>query len=162
MPVIDRQLAGHDRRAAIVPIVDDLQQIATLLLRQRGEPPVVEDQQLDACQGFEHPATTAVTACERQGIEQPRHSLIEDGAIVSAGLVTERTRKPTLADAGRADDDQVLMSIDPVAGSKLLEQRLVEPAWRLHVDVLDDRRLAQAGELEPGGEPLVLAVDGLA
>jgi len=53
VPVIDRQLAGHDGRAAIVPIVDDLQQIATLLLRQRGEPPVVEDQKLDACQGLE-------------------------------------------------------------------------------------------------------------
>ena len=54
------------------------------------------------------------------------------------------------------------MPVDPVAGGELLEQRLVEPAWRLHVDVLDDRRLAQAGELEPGGEPLVLALDGLA
>ena len=38
VPVIDWQLAGHDGRAAIVPIVDDLQEIATLLLRQRGEP----------------------------------------------------------------------------------------------------------------------------
>jgi len=71
-----------------VPIVDDLQQIATLLLRQRGEPPVVEDQKLDACEGLEHPGMTSIAACERQGIEQPRHSLIEDGAIVSAGLVT--------------------------------------------------------------------------
>src|SRR3989442_2187836 len=105
---------------------------------------------------------TSIAACERQGIEQPRHSLIEDGAIVSAGLVTERTGKPTLADAGRADDDQILMSADPVAGSELLEQCLVEPAWRLHVDVLDDRRLAQAGELEPGGGPLVPALHGLA
>ena len=33
VPVIDRQLAGHDGRAAVVPIVDDLQQIATLLVR---------------------------------------------------------------------------------------------------------------------------------
>src|SRR5712691_13088175 len=104
---------------------------------------------------------TAVAACQRQGIKQPWHALIGHGAIVAAGLVAKRTSKPTLANAGRADDDQVLMPIDPVAGSELLEQRLVEPAWRLHVDVLDDRRLAQAGELEPGGEPLVLTFDGL-
>ena len=51
VPVIDRELAGHDGRAAIVPIVDDLQQIATLIMRQRGEPPVVEDQQLNARTG---------------------------------------------------------------------------------------------------------------
>src|SRR5256885_5882382 len=103
VPVIDRELAGHDGRAAIVPIVDDLQQIATLIMRQRGEPPVVEDQEFDACKRFEQPPMTAITACYRQGIEQPWHTLIEDGAIVSAGLVTERTRKPTLADTGRAD-----------------------------------------------------------
>ena len=50
---IDRQLAGHDGRAAIVPVVDDLQQIAPLLVRRRDEPPVVVDQKLDACQGLE-------------------------------------------------------------------------------------------------------------
>ncbi len=31
VPVIDRQLAGHDRRAAIVPILDNLKDVATLL-----------------------------------------------------------------------------------------------------------------------------------
>jgi len=33
--VIDRQLAGHNRRAAIVPILDNLKDVATLLGRQR-------------------------------------------------------------------------------------------------------------------------------
>ena len=36
VPVIDRQLAGHDGRAAIVPVVDNLQQVATLIVRQGG------------------------------------------------------------------------------------------------------------------------------
>ena len=101
VPVNDRQLAGHDGGAAIVPIVDDLQQIATLILRQRSEPPDVEDQKFDACQGFEQSAMAPVAACQRQGIEQPGHALIEDGAIVAACLVTERTGKPALADTGR-------------------------------------------------------------
>jgi hypothetical protein len=35
------------------------------------------------------------------------------------------------------DDDQILMSIDPVTGDEFLEQRFVEPAWRLHVNILD-------------------------
>ena len=45
---------------------------------------------------------TPVAACERQGIEQPRHAMVEDGAVVAAGLVAERTGNPTFADAGRA------------------------------------------------------------
>ena len=58
--------------------------------------------------------------------------------------------------------EQVLVPFDPVAGDELVEQRLVETARRLHVDILDDGRLAQAGELQSGDEPLVLALDGLA
>ena len=41
MPVIDRQLAGHNRRAAIVPILDNLKDVATLRSGERGEAPVV-------------------------------------------------------------------------------------------------------------------------
>ena len=126
VPVIDRQLAGHDGRAAIVPIIDDLQQIATLILGQGRERPVVEDQELDAGQRFEQTPITTIAAGQRQSLEQPRHALIEHGAIVAAGLVAERTRKPALADTGRADDDQVLVPVDPVAGGEFLEQRLVE------------------------------------
>jgi len=48
MPLLDRELAGHDRRAAPVPIVNDLQEVAPLIRRQVGETPVVEDQQFDA------------------------------------------------------------------------------------------------------------------
>ena len=102
VPVIDRQLAGHDRRAAIVPIVDDLEEVAALLGGERGEAPIVEDQQLDARQALEEPRMTPVAACECQGIEQPWHAMIEDGAIVAACLVAERTGKPTFAGAGRA------------------------------------------------------------
>ena len=47
---------------------------------------------------------TPVAACKRQGIEQPWHAMIEDGAVVAAGLVAERTGKPTFADSGRARD----------------------------------------------------------
>ena len=52
MPVIDRQLAGHDRRAAVVPILDDLEYVATLLLGERGEAPIIQDQQIDTRQAL--------------------------------------------------------------------------------------------------------------
>ena len=41
MPLLDRELAGHDRRAAPVPIVNDFQKVAPLIRRQIGETPVV-------------------------------------------------------------------------------------------------------------------------
>ena len=39
VPVIDRQLAGHDGRAAVVPIVDDLKDVATLIVGERWRGP---------------------------------------------------------------------------------------------------------------------------
>ena len=88
--------------------------------------------------------------------------MIEDGAIVAARLVAERAGKPTFAGAGRPADQQALVPCDPVAGDELGEQCLVETARRLHVDILDDGRLAQARELQSADESLVLALDRLA
>ena len=82
---------------------------------------VVEDQQFDPRQALEEPGMTPVAACQGQGIEQPWHSLIEDGTIVAARLMAERTGKPTFARTGRAADQQALVPCDPVAGDELGE-----------------------------------------
>ena len=51
---------------------------------------------------------------------------------------------------------------DPVAGRELGEQRLVETARRLRVEILDGGVLPEVGKLEPRDEPLAFALDGLA
>jgi len=55
-----------------------------------------------------------------------------------------------------------MMPLDPLPGSQLLEQRSVEPAWRLHVDVFDDGVLPEAGIAQTRHEPLVVAFGRLA
>ena len=128
VPMLDRELACHDGRAAAVAVFHDLQQVASLIGSCRGKSPVVEDQKLNARQALEESSVPAVTAREGEHIEQPRQPLIEYGAVIPAGLMAQRASDPALADAGRADDEQVLMPIDPIAGNELVEQRLVEPA----------------------------------
>src|SRR6202142_3608981 len=51
VPAVDGNLAGDDERALVVTILDDLQQIARLVGRERLRTPVIEDEQLDARQG---------------------------------------------------------------------------------------------------------------
>ena len=101
-----------------MPIINDLQEVAALIRRQIGETPVVEDQQLDARDGLEKPRMAAVTACQRERIEQPWHAMIAHRAIVSARRVRQRASDPTFTDAGRTNDDQVLMPVDPVPGKE--------------------------------------------
>ena len=92
-----------------------------------GKPPVVEDEELDPRDGLEQPGVAAIAACERERIEQAGGAMVEHGAIVAAGLVAECAGKPTFAEPGFAEDDQILASGNPIAGGKPCKQRLVEP-----------------------------------
>src|SRR5215472_16730216 len=50
VPAVDRALAGDQRGAATVAVLDDLEQVVTLLGTERLETPVIEDQEFDAAQ----------------------------------------------------------------------------------------------------------------
>ena len=100
-----------------------------------------------------------VAARESEVIEQPRNTLIEHGAIVTAGLVAERRGEPALADAGRAADDEVLDRVDPLALEQRREHGAVQAAVGAVVDVLGGGRLLALGtpsELSDASDAYVL------
>ena len=76
--------------------------------------------------------------------------------------MSEGTRQPTFTEPGFADDDQVLVLIDPVAGGELGEQWFVEAARRFHIGVFNNGILPKPRELQSTGEPLVFPFDGFA
>jgi hypothetical protein len=122
----------------------------------------VQTTSIDAQAGLIRLCIASIAACQRQCVEQAWHAIVDHRSIVAAGLVAERAGKPALAGAGFAGDQQVLSPPDPVAGRELGEQRLVEPARRFGVEILDGRILPEVGKLEPRDEPLAFALDGLA
>jgi hypothetical protein len=145
VPLVDRELAGDEGGTAAISVLQDLQEVVAGAVIERGETPVVEDQQIDAAERAQEARVAAVAAGERQIVEQTRDALVEDGAIVAAGLVAEPRGDPALADAGRAADQQVGVVVDPEALDELGEQRAVETAWGAVVDVFDASLLAQLG-----------------
>jgi hypothetical protein len=54
----------------------------------------------------------SVAARQGEGLEEPRHTLVEDRSVVAARLVAERRGQPTLADAGWADERQIVVGVD--------------------------------------------------
>src|SRR6478609_11034056 len=112
----------------VEPVVHDIQQVAPLLGGEWGKTPIVEDQELDSGEVLQQPAIAAVAAGEREHLEQARHAMVEDRAVIAAGLVAEGTGDPTLAHPRRPDDQQVMVAIDPVAGDQLLKQATIETA----------------------------------
>ena len=47
VPVIDGHLAGDDGGTTLMPVVDDLEEIAALVGGQRCQSPIVEDEEFD-------------------------------------------------------------------------------------------------------------------
>src|SRR5260370_22836210 len=159
---MERVMGGDGGGAAAVALLDDLEQVAGLVGPEWLEAPVVEDEQPDLAEPLHQPWIATVAAGEREVGEQLGHALVEDGSIIAAGLVTECAGEPGFADAGGAFDDEGLRGVDPVAGDEPLEQRAIEATCCTIVDILDDGALAQPGMTEPGGEPALGALGGLA
>jgi hypothetical protein len=101
MPFVDRDLAGKDRRAAPVTLLEDFVEITTGAGVERFQTPIVEDQELDTGKASQDASIAAVAAGERELGEQLGDALVENRAVITASLVTERTGKPTFADPGR-------------------------------------------------------------
>ena len=88
--VVDGELAGDQRRAAAIAVLDDLHQIAPLVGGEPVRAPVVEDQQIGLDQRAEQPREAAVAVGQFQIGEQPRHAGVVHGVAVAAGLLRER------------------------------------------------------------------------
>ena len=71
---------------------------------ERFEPPVVEDEQLDAPERSQQARIAAIAARQGKVGEELGNALVEDGAIVATGLVRQRAGQPGLAHAGQAYD----------------------------------------------------------
>src|SRR6516164_7583095 len=81
VPAVDRDLAGDQRGATAVAVLDDLQQVVTLLGAERLKTPVVEDQELDAAEGTHQARVTAVAARQCEIAEQARNALVKHRTI---------------------------------------------------------------------------------
>src|SRR5215471_3983609 len=136
MPAIHGDLRGNDRRAAVVAIVDDLHQVATLLGSEPGHDPVVEDQQSDPSELGQQPGGPAVDASEGELIDKPGQSLIAHREPVPRRPVTEGASDKTFAGTGRAEDQDVVVLVQPAAAGQGVDQAAIETARRAVIDIL--------------------------
>ena len=122
---------------------------------ERFETEVVEYEQIGAAEGFDEARMTSIASGERQVLAELRPAMIENGSIVATGLLADGAGQPALADAGWADQGQIVVSVDPFPVRELLEQGAIEPAGGTVVNVLDARLLAQFGRAQAGGQAFV-------
>jgi hypothetical protein len=93
-------LDGDDRRLAAVALFKNLEEVVTSGGVERLEPPVVEDEQLNAAERPLDARIATVATSERKVSEQlgntlvengaVGNTLVENGAVVATGFVAER------------------------------------------------------------------------
>jgi hypothetical protein len=76
---------------------------------------------------FKRQVAQGFIAGEREGGEQARHPMIEDGQVLPAGLLAESAGEPAFDDAKRASDQQIEPRPDLVVGGEIEEQPSMEP-----------------------------------
>src|SRR5580693_9190810 len=144
VPALDWDLRGQDRGGTLVAIVDDLHQVATLLGGKPGHGPIVDYEQFYPGELGEQPGGLAVDAGEGELVEMPGKSLIAHREPATRGLVADGASEETLAATGRAQDQNIVVLVQPAATGEAVDQAAVETARSAVVDglAIDQHRQA--------------------
>lgn len=97
MRAVHGNLPGNDGRAATMPIIDDLHQVATPLGGELHHHPVVKDQDANADEVLQGSRMKAVEASRGQ----TREPLVEHREVIASGPVAVRITRRRLANSGR-------------------------------------------------------------
>ncbi len=93
VPVLDGELAGHERGAPPGAFLDELEEIAPLPVAEGREPPVVEDQEIGLRERLHQFPVGAIGARVHELFAQEAwQSHIAHGVALATGALAERTR----------------------------------------------------------------------
>jgi hypothetical protein len=89
MQLVQGDLGGDQRGAHLGSVLDHLQQLAGLRGGQRGQAPVVEDEEMGLPQPREQPGIGPIRVRERQGGNELRHPIVPCAEALPAGGIAE-------------------------------------------------------------------------
>ena len=102
VPLGRRQLARDDGRAVAVAVLEDLEQVAALLVGDGRQAPVVDEQDVDAGELAEQADVGAVGPGQREVVKEPRRPAVVGAEALAAGVGGEGTGDEALPGAGGA------------------------------------------------------------
>ena len=152
VPAVDGDLTGDDGGSSLISVLHDFEEIAPLIVAELFWSPVVQDEKIGPCEGFERSGVSAIAPCQGEGGEQPGGSMVGDGEVFPARLVAEGTGKPALADPGRTGEQQPVPFADPVAAGQLEEEAAIQTTDGAEVGVLNLGVVTKSGGTGSGLE----------
>ena len=131
VPVFDGDLAGEERAAAGVAVVEDLEEVVSSLAGERSEPPVVEDEEPRPGEPLDELGIRPVAAGEGEFVKQAGDAVVARRDAGAAGLVAQRARQVGLSRSGGPADEHGLAVADPLSGGEAQDEGAVQSAGAL-------------------------------
>jgi len=144
MPSVDRQLARDQRGAGVDAVIEDFEQIRSILSRQCREPPVIQHDERGFRGRLEELDVAAIAVRNSEFLDETRHAPVLNRSALPAALLRESAGEPGLAGTGSAGDQEVLRTPEPLAGSESGDLLFIEAAGCFVIDILD----ASVGDLQ--------------
>jgi hypothetical protein len=101
VPLGGRELACDDRGASAVAILEELQEVAALGILDGRQPPVIDDEDVEASQLGEQAEVGAVGPGQGEFMEEARGAAVARAIAFAAGLVRQRAGEEAFPGAGR-------------------------------------------------------------
>ncbi len=161
VPEFDRELTGDEYAAALLPVFEQFEQQRLVVGRHRHEAEVVEDDEVDTPHRLEPLADATLRLQRREFFSETRQAQVAHGLFLIDYGLGQRASEVTLADAGGADQQDVLMLLEPVEADELLPAALAETARRAQVDIGRMGTLPEPSELESSCLGKAVAVQAL-
>jgi hypothetical protein len=162
MPVFNRELTGDKGGRNTVTFLDDLQELSSFGIVQRGQSQVIKDKQV--CFGeFLHEASiAAIGPSQGNLVEELREAEVKGAKAFPAGLLSEGTGEEGFSDTGRTAEEKVLVFSDPVTGDETGHHRLLDSPRGFVINIFDTSLKFKFGVLKEAFEPFVLLPGPLA
>jgi hypothetical protein len=109
VPMIYWKRDCHKSGAAAITLLEDFEKVLPGLGVEYVQTEIVEDKKIGAAEFAQKPGMAAVAPGKGKIGKQSRHPAIENGVIVTAGLMTKRARKRRIFDAVTFEEVQALL-----------------------------------------------------
>ena len=144
-------------RPTAVSLLENFEQVMTGAGVEGLEAEIVENERVGSAEGLDEARMAPVTPSKRQLLAELRPAMIEDKPTVAAAFLADGASQPALADAGRPDQSEIAVGVDPFALRELLEQGAVETPCSAIVDIFDACLLTQFGGAGPATRTIFVA-----
>ncbi|QDE71504.1 hypothetical protein BHS05_33325 [Myxococcus xanthus] len=156
-PLFDGAVGGDDGAAALVALADHLVEVHRLVLSQAAQAEVIDDEQVGRGEAQEALVVAAFAACGAQLHEHFVGADVEGAEARAAGAVAEGLGQVGLADAGGADDEDVVVALQEGAGAQFQHLGLGDAGVEVEVEVLEGAGVLEGGTAHALGELLGVA-----